>query len=171
MIDLERISAILVSNRVDAPVSNYKTDNRVNSMFDDPTACQYISKENTLTNSATQIKIIMNAHINEYSDIRAFYAISDTANFDPIFIPFPGYLNLNNRGEVLAQADSDGRPDKYSPKQDAGKFKEGEISFREYTFSVEDLPTFKHYRIKFVMTSTDQTWVPKTSDLRVITLA
>ena len=171
VIDLERISAILVSNRVDAPISNYKTDNRVNSMFDDPTACQYISKENTLTNSATQIKIIMNAHINEYSDIRAFYAISDTANFDPIFIPFPGYLNLNNRGEVLAQADSDGRPDKYSPKQDAGKFKEGEISFREYTFSVEDLPTFKHYRIKFVMTSTDQTWVPKASELRVITMA
>jgi len=171
VIDLERISAILVSNRVDAPISNYKTDNRVNNMFDDPTACQYISKENTLTNSATQIKILMNAHINEYSDIRAFYAISDTANFDPIFIPFPGYLNLNNRGEVIAAAESDGRPDKYNPKQDAGKFKPDDISFREYTFSVEDLPTFKHYRIKFVMTSTNQTWVPKASDLRVITMA
>jgi len=171
VIDLERISAILVSNRVDAPISNYKTDNRVNSMFDDPTACQYISKENTLTNSATQIQIMMNAHINEYSDIRAFYAISDTANFDPIFIPFPGYLNLNNRGEVIAAAESDGRPDKYNPKQDAGKFKASEISFREYTFSVEDLPSFKHYRIKFVMTSTNQTWVPKASDLRVITMA
>ena len=80
-------------------------------------------------------------------------------------------MNLNNRGEVITASENDGRPEKYKPNQNAGKFNPGDISFREYTFSVEDLPTFKHYRVKFVMTSTDQTWVPKASELRVITLA
>ena len=41
----------------------------------------------------------------------------------------------------------------------------------EFTFSTEDLPTFKYYRVKFVLSGTDQTFVPRVSDLRVITLA
>ena len=36
---------------------------------------------------------------------------------------------------------------------------------------MEDLPPFKYYRVKFVLTSTNQTYVPRVSDLRVITLA
>ena len=171
VIDLERISALTVSNRIDAPIENYKTDNRVNTIQDDPTACQYISKENILENSATSIKIMMNAHINEYSDIRAFYAVSDTANFDPIFIPFPGWKNLNAQGNIIELDQSDGRPDKFVPLEDVGKFKSNELQFREYTFTATDLPTFKNYRIKFVLTSSNQTWVPRVSDLRVITLA
>ena len=43
--------------------------------------------------------------------------------------------------------------------------------FREYTFSTENIPSFKYYRVKFVLSGTDQTYVPKVSDLRVITLA
>ena len=100
VVDLQRMSAVLVSNRVDAPITNYKQDSRVNTLFDDPTACQYVSRENTLANSASSIKILLDAHINEYSDIRAFYAISDSPNFDPIFEPFPGYKNLNAQGPV-----------------------------------------------------------------------
>ena len=51
VIDGQRMSACLTTNRVDTPVSNYLTDNRVNSLKDDPTSCQYVSKENTLENS------------------------------------------------------------------------------------------------------------------------
>ena len=90
VVDLQRMSAILISNRVDAPITNYKQDPRVNTLLDDPTACQYVSRENSLANSASSIKILLDAHINEYSDIRAYYAISATPNFDPIFEPFPG---------------------------------------------------------------------------------
>ena len=45
IIDTQRMSVILSSNRVNAPISNYVTDNRVNSSFDDPNAFQYLSKE------------------------------------------------------------------------------------------------------------------------------
>ena len=124
------------------------------------------------TNSASSIKIILDAHINEYSDIRAYYAISSVPNFDPIFEPFPGYKNLNAQGQVISAAESDGLPDRLIPKSEAGAgFKSSELTFREYEFNMEDLPPFKFYRVKFVLTSTNQTYVPRVSDLRVITLA
>ena len=170
VVDLQRCSAILVSNKIDAPIRNYATDNRVNTIDQDPTACQYISKENALETSATSIKIMCSAHINSYSDIRAFYAISENPNFEPIFVPFPGWKNLNEQGELIALDKSDGRPDKFTPLAQEG-FRSNEISFREYVWTADDLPAFKNYRIKLVMTSTDQTYPPRISELRVITLA
>ena len=171
VVDLQRMSAVLVSNRVDAPITNYKEDSRVNSLLEDPTSCQYVSRENTLANSASSIKVLLSAHINEFSDIRAFYAISDTPNFDPIFEPFPGYKNLDNNGQIIDSAQSDGLPDRLIPKTDVGGFKSHEVTFKEYEFNIDDLPEFKYYRFKFVLTSTNQTYVPRVSDLRVITLA
>ena len=171
VIDLQRMSAVLVSNRVDAPISNYKQDPRVNTLFDDPTACQYVSRENALANSASSIKILVDAHINKFSDIRAYYAISTDPNFDPIFEPFPGYRNLNNTGQVINSAESDGLPDRLIPKVDVGGVTFNQGTFKEYEFNMEDLPPFKYYRIKFVLTSTNQAYVPKVSNLRVITLA
>ena len=171
LVDLQRMSAVLVSNRVDAPITNYLEDPRVNTLFDDPTACQYVSRENSLANSASSIKIMLEAHINEFSDIRAYYAISPTPNFDPIFEPFPGFANLDNNGQIISIEKNDGRPDRFIPKADAGGFKSNELTFREYEFNMEDLPPFKFYRVKFVLTSTNQTYVPRVSNLRVITLA
>ena len=172
VVDLQRMSAILISNRIDAPITNYKQDPRVNTLLEDPTACQYVSRENSLANSASSIKIILDAHINEYSDIRAYYAISATPNFDPIFEPFPGYKNLNDQGQVINAAESDGLPDRFIPKSEAGAgFKSSELTFREFEFNMDELPPFKFYRVKFVLTSTNQVYVPRVSNLRVITLA
>ena len=39
VVDLQRMNAVLISNRVDAPISNYKQDPRVNTLLDDPTSC------------------------------------------------------------------------------------------------------------------------------------
>ena len=171
VIDLQRMNAILISNRVDAPITNYKEDSRVNDLLADPTACQYVSRENSLANSASSIKVLLGAHINEFSDIRAFYAISATPNFDPIFEPFPGYKNLNDNGQVISAAESDGLPDRLIPKVDVGGFDSSRATFKEYEFNIEDLPAFKYYRFKFILTSTNQTYVPKVTNLRVITLA
>ena len=172
VVDLQRMSAVLISNRIDSPISDYKQDPRVNSLFEDPTACQYVSRENSLANSASSIKVLLDAHINEFSEIRAYYAISAIPNFDPIFEPFPGYKNLNDLGQVISSAESDGLPDRFIPKADAGAgFKSNELTYREYEFNMDELPPFKYYRIKFVLTSTNQTYVPRVSNLRVITLA
>ena len=171
VIDLERTNIVLTSNRINNPISNYITDNRVNSLFEDPTACTYISRENVLKTPATSIKVLLNAHINQYSDIRVYYAISDSQNFDPIFIPFPGYDNLNARGEIIQIENSDGTPDSFVSKSDANSFFARDLAYKEYTFTVSNLPAFKSYRIKISLTSSNQAYVPRIRDLRTICLA
>ena len=171
VVDGQRMSAVLTTNRINTPVKNYLTDKRVNQLNNDPTACQYISKENTLENSASSLKIILSAHVNEFSDLRAFYAISETENFEPIFTPFPGYDNLNDRGQIIALSDSSGRPDAKVPNSDIGGFLSKDLVYREYTFTANDIPSFKSFRIKLDLTSSNQAYVPRVKELRVIALA
>jgi len=171
VIDAERVSVILTSNRVNQVITNYATDGRVNKIDTDPTACQYVSKEITLENSASSIKILVAAHINLTSDLRAFYAIGNAPGFNPIFIPFPGYSNLNTRGQVIAQENNNGESDVFVPKTNTYGFSSDEIQFKEYVFTADQLPAFRSYRIKLLLTSTSQVYVPRIKDLRVISLA
>ena len=142
VVDGERISAILTSNRVNDIITNYATDDRVSKVDTDPTACQYISKEMLLENHATSLKVILAAHIHEDADIRAFYAVNNKEAMDPIFVPFPGYLNLNNRGQVIAAQDSNGQSDKLVDKSNSSGFDGNSLEFRDYTFSIDQLPSF-----------------------------
>jgi len=171
VLDGQRVSTILTSNRVNDVITNIATDSRVNGVFTDPTACQYISKEIVLENPATSIKIILDAHINDDSGIKAFYAISNKDGFNPIFVPFPGYANINSRGQIIDPANNNGDPDVFVGKTPTFGFDSGSIEFKEHTFSADQLPTFRSYRIKILLTGTNQTYVPRVKDLRVLALA
>ena len=171
VIDTQRVSVILTSNRVNSVITNYAEDSRVNSIFDDPTAFQYLSKEITLENPGTSIKILLSAYNNLYSDIRAFYAISENQNFNPIFVPFPGYENLNSRGQIIDIQNNNGHSDTFVPLTSNTGFSQNDVPFSEYTFTADQLPPFRSYRIKIIMTSTNQVYVPRLKDLRVIALA
>ena len=171
VIDTQRVSAILISNRINNPIANYATDNRVNNLEGDPHAFQYISKEISLENSASSIKILLNANINKFNDIRAFYAIGENPNFTPIFNPFPGYNNLNIKGEIIEQENSDGLPDTFITPSSILGFNSPSLEFKEYSFTIDNLPSFRNYRIKLVLSSTNQVYVPRIKDLRVIALA
>ena len=171
VIDTQRVSVILTSNRVNSVITNYAEDSRVNSIFSDPTAFQYLSKEITLENPGTSIKILLSAYNNLYSDIRAFYAISENQNFNPIFVPFPGYENLNSRGQIIDIQNNNGHSDAFVPLTSNTGFSPTDVSFAEYTFTADQLPAFRSYRIKIIMTSTSQVYVPRLKDLRVIALA
>ena len=171
VIDAQRVSAILTSNRVNSQITNYATDPRVNDIQADPSSFQYVSKEILLENSASSIKVLVSAHINTYCDIRAFYSISDKEGFNPIFIPFPGYSNLNNRGQIISPENNDGSSDIFVPKVNSYSFGSELAEFDEYTFTADRLPSFRSYRIKLVLTSTSQVYVPIIKDLRVMALA
>ena len=171
VIDGQRVSTILSSNRVNNVITDFANDSRVNGILTDPSACQYISKEIVLENPATSLKVILDAHINNYSDIRVFYAISEKPGFNPIFVPFPGYANLNSRGQIIDVANSDGQSDSFVSKTQTYGFNSGTIEFKEHTFSMDNLPSFKSYRVKIVLTGTVQTYVPRVRDLRVLALA
>ena len=169
VIDSQRMSVILTSNRVNAPITDYITDSRVNSALDDPNAFQYVSKEIRLENSASSLKILLSAYITEYSDIRAFYALGESDNFTPIFVPFPGWDNLNDNGQIINPANNSGRSDAIVEKSTI--ISPDYVDHREYTFTADNLPAFRNYRIKLIMTSTSQVYAPRVRDLRVIALA
>ena len=170
VLDTQRMSVILTSNRVDNMVSNYIEDGRVDNIQEDPNSFQYLSKEMVLENSASSIKIMFDGHINDYNDVRAFYSISDQPNFDPVFTNFPGYENLDAQGNIVDSSQNNGHSDVRTPKDDLGLVTE-QCKFREYTFTIKDLPSFKAYRIKLDFTSSNQAFVPRMKNLRVITLA
>ncbi len=162
VIDTQRMSVIYTSNRVDSVISNYVTDNRVNGIETDPTGFQYLSKEITLENPATSLKVIVDVLKDRNADIRGFFAIADHQNFNPIYEAFPGFNNLNERGQIIDVSQSDGLSDTFvSPSNE----------FREHTFTIDELPSFKSYRIKLSLTSTNQANPPIIKNLRVIALA
>jgi hypothetical protein len=171
VVDIQRVSTILTTNRVNSVITDYATDGRVNSILEDPTAFQYISKEISLETPATSIKIILNAYVNSYCDLRGFYSISENPGFDPIFTPFPGYDNLDTKSQIISFEDSNGKSDSYVTPSSALEFNSELLDFKEYTFTADNLPSFRNYRIKLVATSTNQVYVPRIKDLRVIALA
>ena len=124
-----------------------------------------------MENPASSLKILVDAHLNLNSDLRAFYAISNSSRFNPIFVPFPGYNNIDDRGNIISKEDSNGEPDAFITKSNTYDFVSSAGSFNEYTFTADQLPNFKNFRIKFVLTSTSQVYVPRLKNLRVIALA
>ena len=171
VVDAQRMNAILSTNRVNNLVTNYITDSRVNTIDSDPSAFQYISRELSLENSASSIKIVLNAYINTFSDIRAFFCVSDQPTANPVFAPFPGYLNFKPNGEITSLKNSDGQSDTLIQKTNVLDFNSNNLEFKEYTFTMDNLQPFRFYRIKLVLSSTNQVYVPRVKDLRVIALA
>ena len=171
MIDAERMSIITTSNRVNSEITDFITDQRANSILSDPSACQYISKEITLEESASSIKLLVDTYCNNECDIRAFYYIAGESGLVPTFVPFPGYLNYDTNGDVISAKNNSGLPDQRIIKSNDYGFTSGELGFREYEFTADNLPSFRNYRIKLVLTSTNQVYVPRVKNLRVMALA
>ena len=171
IVDLDRIGVILTSNRINNPIDDWITDNRVNGLKDDPNAFVYASKPVTLKEGATSIKIHLEGHINVTSDIRAFYAISDTPNEEFVYQPFPGYNNLLSTGQIIDPAKNNGLPDKLIAKTDVIAYNSDQVVWNDYEFTIDNVPTFKYFSIKLVGTGTNQAQPPRIKNLRVLALA
>ena len=171
IVDLDRVGVILTSNRINNPVDDWITDNRVNGVKSDPNAFVYVTKPIALKSGATGIKIHMEGHINVTSDIRAFYGISEDPNEEFVYQPFPGYPNLFPTGQIIDPAKNSGLPDKVLPKTDVIAYTSEQVVWKDYEFTIDDLPTFKYFSIKLVGTGTNQAQPPRMKNLRVIALA
>ena len=163
-----------MTNRVNAPITNYATDPRVNTTVDDPNNFTYVSKNVLLENPASGLKVYLDAYISRYNDVRVFYALDqdDSLAAETVFVPFPGYGNFDIDGNLISQVDNDGSSDINIPKYDDLIVQSPGIDqFREYVFSNDNLPAFKSFRIKIIGTSTNQSIVPQFRNLRAIALA
>ena len=114
---------------------------------------------------------MLEGHLTSRNDIRAFYAISDKKNFTPIFVPFPGYKNIDEQGQIIDPANNDGLPDTFVPPTNEESFNPNDLVYNPYEFTIDNLPSFKSYRIKIVATSTSQVYVPQIKGLRVLAMA
>ena len=171
IVDLDRIAVILTSNRVDNPITDYSSDPRTSTVIDDPNSFVYASKPVTLETPATSIKIYMTGHINVFSDIRAFYAISNDPDQELIYNPFPGYTNLLPSGEIIDPSKNNGLPDKALPKTDKLAYTSSQVVYKDYEYTIDNLASFRYFSIKLVGTSTNAAQPPRVKDLRVISLA
>jgi len=154
-------------NRLDNPVSDYSSDNRVNSILEDPHAAIYVSNTVNLVQPATSLKVILSAYRHESADFRVLYSLirADSSEVPQAFELFPGYDNLKYTTDqgllVIDSSKNSGKPDSYvQPSLDN--------EFLEYEFTADNLDLFVGYTIKIVMSGTNQARPPRIKDLRTI---
>jgi len=157
VVDTQRMSAILVSNKTNSP-SNTTAGQRgyVNTGFiaeTEPTggsiATKYMTKEVTLNQASTSLKTIASVIKQAPCDIDFYYRIKTSE--EQVFLDRPW---------VLME-----RPDVYSNNS------ANENDFKEFEFDLQDLPEFTSVSVKIVMTTTNSSIVPRVKDLRIIALA
>jgi len=173
VVDLDRVGAVLVSNRVNNIITDYVNDNRTSKLELDPSAFVYATKPIELEIPATSIKTIVSAHINGYCDLRAFFAVTnDSEQLNSLtYYPFPGYTNRIASGELIDINDNDGTSDKKVIKVSNYAFESKDLVFKDYEFSIDNLESFKYFTIKLVATSTSQSFPPRFREFRTIALA
>lgn len=164
VVDLDRTSVQFVTHRVNNPIQNYATDNRVSSILEDPSSFVYVSKDIQLELPATSLKVIVSAFINSSSDLRVSYAIKNSREDTSIYYPFPGYT-------YSATGIADGTSDNKRIKSEVSTEQNLDSEFVEYEFTVSDLPSFNFYSIKINPYGSNQASPPVLKDLRVIALA
>jgi hypothetical protein len=120
---------------------------------------KYVTKEISIENAATGIDVKLTANIFEEDDIQVLYKIktvSSQFNFDDL-----GWEYFNQTGKP------DVRVIPSSENSIAG-YIEDQRSYKEYKFSVTNLPEFSSFAIKIVMRSSNPVFVPKIQDCRVV---
>jgi hypothetical protein len=175
VVDMVNSAVTLSSNLINNPngigeEANYAADTNVRSITKDEHSTIYISKPVSLKIPANSIKVIISASRNDLNDVRVLYQIfrEDEQNETPRFNLFPGYSNYQVDGfeikRVTDKSLSDGSADS-NVKETSDR------SFKDYEYSIDDLPDFTAFAIKIVMASSNQATPPLIKDLRAIATA
>ena len=116
MIFWKNSSIRLLSSRLNQPVSDFISDNKVNSLIGDPHAAIYVSNTVRLSQPATSLKVIVSAYRHFSADFRVLYSLikPDSSEVQQAFQLFPGYNNLT------IDANQDGYPDVIDPSKNSG---------------------------------------------------
>jgi hypothetical protein len=172
VIDTIRVNAVLTSNLINSPYgvndnSDYANDDSVRSLFNDKHAVIYISKPVRLKIPANAIKVLLSASRNDTNDIRVLYQLfrDDAPQASQNYELFPGSSNYQVDGQgikrIIDPSLNDGSSDTYVRQT-------SDPTFRDYEYSVDDLPDFSSFAIKIVMASTNQATPPLIRQLRAI---
>jgi len=172
VVDLDNAIVILGRNRLNKPVNDYASDGASNSISEDPHTGIYVTKRVDLKNPSSSLKVLVASSRHSSADFRVLYQLfrNDSEDVDQAYVPFPGYDNLTD-------TDGDGFGDriidvtKNNGKSDAKVVANAENEFSEYQFSTDNLEPFTGFKIKIVMSGTNEAFAPRFKDFRVIALA
>ena len=171
-LDALNINVVYQRARLNKPIDDYVKDGRSNATTGDPHAAVYISNRVDLKNPATSLKVLVAAYRDSSADFRVLYQLfrEDGSETELAYELFPGFDNLEDTDgdgfgdEVIDLSKNDGKADAFvSPSV--------EDQFKEYQFSVDNLEEFIGYKIKIVMSGTNEAKPPRFKDLRTIALA
>ena len=172
VIDTQNSAIVYGRNRLNAPVIDYVSDGSANLIEGDPHTSVYVSNKISLKQPATSLKVLLSAYRHSSADFRVLYQLYtvDSTGVEQSFELFPGYDNLRDTDDdgygdtVIDSTKNSGRPDAFVVSS-----KDNE--FIEYQFSVDELEQFTGFKIKIVMSGSDEAYAPRFKDLRVIALA
>lgn len=164
MIDLDRVNIITTNNRINNPISDYNTDERVNQLYFDPHASAYVSKLIRLENPSDALKVIFDAYRHSTNDIRVAYRIirENIPIEQQVYELFPGYNNLDTNKNTIDSSKNDGSSDRLVPSSSLPN------DFKTYEYTAKNLPQFSGFQIKIMMSGTSQANVPLIKDFRAI---
>jgi len=164
VVDLDRVNMVLTSNRLNNVITDFATDKRVSVTGEDPNAAIYITKKVDLSNPANSIRVLLEGYRDQSAEIRVLYKIfTDDSDIDSTpYNLFPGYENIDDLGNIIDVANNNGRPNVFVP----ASARRGQ--FKDYEFSVDDLPDFVGFQLKIVLSGTNQAKPPIVKNLRAI---
>jgi len=172
VLDAQNATFVLGRNKINSPIDDYVTDTRSTQLIGDPHGSIFVTKKVNLQQPASSIKVYVAANVQPQADFRVYYRLysADSSETSQVYRPFPGYSNLidtNGDGygdKVIDYGMSDG-------SSDAKVKKSGQNDFSEYQFTVNDLEQFSGFKIKIVMSSTNECVPVRLKDFRALALA
>ena len=120
---------------------------------------KYVTKEISLENPSSCIDVRLSANLFEQDDIKVLYKYklaSSQYNFDDLDW---NYFNQDGSPDIVVVPSSDNVVSGYL---------ENQSSYKEYKFSVRDLPEFSSFAIKIILRSSQPVFVPKIQDCRIV---
>ena len=171
-VNVSTASVVFGRNRLNNPVSDYAYDGRVNLVQEDPHSAVYATGIVRLQQPATSLKVLVSSYRHSSADFRVLYQLfrADSNGVEQAYELFPGYDNLTDTngdgyGDSVVDATlNNGRADAFVRSSNDGEF-------LEYQFSADELEQFNAFRIKIVMSGTNEARAPRFKDLRTIALA
>ena len=154
VVDLARISAFTVQNRLNSPTSSntpgYVADTAPNGSS---TAAIYCTRAISLENLSTSLDVRLTSNVRGSSKVEVYYRVSggeESRKLDELnWIPFN---DTGREDTTVTPAQSDG-------------------DFKEYKYSASDINEFDTFQIKIAMKGTNSAYPPRISDMRAIALA
>ena len=152
--DTSRMSAHLIQNRLNSPVSGTTPDFAVETLNQGGSvANKYVTKPIILANESTALDIRITANVASTAAVKMYYRLSNADD-------------ARKMGDLAwVGFNSDGTPDS------AVEPSENRFQFKEHKYTASGLTTFTAFQLKITMSGTSSSYPPRVKDLRGIALA